>query len=518
MIEMGTSPINPRVTTFTRVPPAMETLRVAAYCRVSTKLEAQQSSLAAQIDYYRTRIERQPGWALAGVYSDDGLSATTTGNRPGFLRMMEDAKAGRIGRILVKSISRFSRRVEDLMESVNTLRKLGVSVYFEQEQISTDTMDNDVLILVHGLFAQNEIQALSDNMKVARRMRAEKGIVQFNKTYGFRCCDKAHWEIDPEEANVVRRIFAEYAAGFSLTKICARLNESGIPSPGGEERWYAKSISQMLHNEKYIGHVLTQKTYVIDPLNHTKVWNRNAQVQQYYIRDHHAPVIQEEIFQQVQLFMAAKDCHRGIQQFPYYGLLTCPFCGAGMVRIKLPKNNRSYAWTCGGKGDSGPRKNRSKCPAYYVMEQYIDQGIRAAFDTLPLKDRVTYHLFGKQALNGWKIHHLIRSLSFDGWNQMRVDWRAGGFAEVPLRYKKHSDFPQTSIEKREEHYIFNGNPVTEHNPPLQAKCVRNCQKAVRNALIINPEANEAQVPMVKMQDEPADAESSLRFSGEKKGV
>ena len=257
----------------------------------------------------------------------------------------------------------------------------------------------------------------------------------------------------------------------------------------------------MLGNEKYMGHVLTQKTYVIDPLKHRKVKNKDLCVQQYYIRDHHEASEEEEVYHHVQMLMAMKDCHRGIRQFPYFGLLLCPFCGAAMIRLKLPKNNHSYAWTCGGAGESGLRKNRSKCPVFYVMEEYIQEGIRAAFATLSLKERMTYQLFGKQALNYWKVRHLIQAISFRGWETMRVEWRKGGYAEVELHYKKHSDYPRTKIEKIGDQYVLNGELVKDNNPKLQVKSIRNCQKAVRNTLILNPEINEAPVPKVKMTGE-----------------
>jgi len=84
-------------------------LKVAAYCRVSTELEEQQSSYQAQVDYYTMEIMKNPGWKFAGIYADEGISGTSTKNRTGFNKLIEDCMAGKIDLVLTKSISRFAR-------------------------------------------------------------------------------------------------------------------------------------------------------------------------------------------------------------------------------------------------------------------------------------------------------------------------------------------------------------------------------------------------------------------------
>lgn len=83
--------------------------RVAAYCRVSTGLEEQKSSLRTQTNAYQAMISSHSDWIFAGIYSDEGISGTQTIHREGFLRMLEDCKKGKIDFIITKSISRFAR-------------------------------------------------------------------------------------------------------------------------------------------------------------------------------------------------------------------------------------------------------------------------------------------------------------------------------------------------------------------------------------------------------------------------
>lgn len=114
-------------------------LRVAAYCRVSTGEDSQQSSFVTQQSFYEDLIKGNPEWELVKIYADEDLSGTSRKNRTGFNEMMEDAKAGKIDYILTKSISRFARNTVDTLNCTQELRNLTppVGIYFEKEYIST---------------------------------------------------------------------------------------------------------------------------------------------------------------------------------------------------------------------------------------------------------------------------------------------------------------------------------------------------------------------------------------------
>lgn len=111
--------------------------RVAAYARVSTEHEEQQSSYEAQVDYYTRKITERSDWAFVEVYTDKGISGTNTKKREGFNRMIRDALDGKIDLILTKSVSRFARNTVDTLTTIRKLKDRGVAVYFEEQSIAT---------------------------------------------------------------------------------------------------------------------------------------------------------------------------------------------------------------------------------------------------------------------------------------------------------------------------------------------------------------------------------------------
>ena len=111
--------------------------RVAAYARVSTDSEQQQSSIEAQQDYYIKLIDSRLDWTFAGLYVDNGISGTRTEHRKGFKQMMQDALDGKIDLIVTKSISRFARNTVDSLSAIRQLKEHGVEIFFEKEYIET---------------------------------------------------------------------------------------------------------------------------------------------------------------------------------------------------------------------------------------------------------------------------------------------------------------------------------------------------------------------------------------------
>lgn len=109
-------------------------LRVAAYCRVSTDHEEQQTSYKTQIEYYTNYIKENPNWKFVKIFADEGLSATSTAKRKEFLEMMEMCREGKIDLILTKSTSRFSRNTLDTLQYVRMLKDIGVTVIFERKK------------------------------------------------------------------------------------------------------------------------------------------------------------------------------------------------------------------------------------------------------------------------------------------------------------------------------------------------------------------------------------------------
>jgi len=238
-------------------------LRVAAYCRVSTEHEGQDSSIELQEEYFRKLIDRNRNWINAGIFSER-VTGLKQEKRLEFRSMIQKCKRGTIDLILTKSISRFGRNTLDELRTLQDLRALGVDVYFEQENIWLHDPQVQMLITLYCALAQNESENISRNIRWGIRQGFKNGTSGYADfvCYGY-CQDKnGNLTIHDAEAKVVREIFEMRADGFSLGKISDWLYENGISSPSRKERWSRETIRKMLKNEKYVGDVLLQKTFI----------------------------------------------------------------------------------------------------------------------------------------------------------------------------------------------------------------------------------------------------------------
>lgn len=281
--------------------PQMKAMRVAAYCRVSTLQEQQETSYDAQVNYYREKIENNPSWKLAGIYADDGKSATSTKNRSNFQAMIEDCMAGKIDMVITKSISRFARNTVDSLMNIRKLKEKNIAVFFEKEGINTLDGSGELLVTILSSQAQEESRNISENCHwgIVRKFESGKVIVNHSKFLGYTKDKDGNLVIIPEEADLVRRIFRLFLEGNSSYKIKQILEADGILTVTGKTVWQATVIDKMLSNEKYMGDALMQKTYTVDFLTKKKVINKSI-VPQYYIEDNHEAIIPKELYQRVQ--------------------------------------------------------------------------------------------------------------------------------------------------------------------------------------------------------------------------
>ena len=133
--------------------PAPKLVNVAAYARVSTNGTEQLASLSAQVSYYSRLIQSTPGWAYVGVFTDEGITGTSTKSRQGLADLMDAARSGGVDIVLCKSISRLARNTIDLLATVRELKDLGVAVRFERERIDTLSADGELLLTLLASFA-----------------------------------------------------------------------------------------------------------------------------------------------------------------------------------------------------------------------------------------------------------------------------------------------------------------------------------------------------------------------------
>ena len=367
------------VSRFTAAPIAEKTKRkVAAYARVSTDHEDQQNSYEAQCDYYTTYIQGNDEWEFAGVYSDEGISGTSTKRREGFNRMVGDALAGKIGLILTKSVSRFARNTVDSLTTIRKLKEHGTEVYFEKENIWTFDSKGELLLTIMSSLAQEESRSISLNVTWGQRKRFADGkaTVPFGRFLGYDRGEHGELVINEEEADTVRIIYAEFLAGLSYTAIAKKLTELGIKSPAGNDVWNNSTVKSILSNEKYKGCALLQKGYTVDYLTKKRVKNDGA-VPQYYVEDSHPAIIEPEVFDRVQDIMDIRSRTKSFSGCTIFSSrIRCGCCG-GWFGSKVWHSTDRYRrviWQCNAK-----YKDKShKCVTPHLTEDEIkDAFIRA---------------------------------------------------------------------------------------------------------------------------------------------
>ena len=340
--------------------------RVAAYCRVSSGKDAMLHSLSAQVSRYSEFIQRRPGWAYAGVYAEEALTGTTD-NRPEFQRLLADCRAGRIDRVLTKSISRFARNTVTLLETVRELKELGVAVYFEEQNIDSLSGDGELMLTILASFAQEESKSVSDNCKWRIRKDFSEGKpMNLPLLYGYRR-EKGRIVIDEEEAEIVRFIFRSCLNGMGKGRITETLREQGIPCRLGGE-WQTETVSGILKNEKYTGDALLQKTYIENHLTKRKCFNR-GELPQYYAENTHPAIIDHETYERVQALIAERREKANVQKdvtarYPFTGLIVCGCCGAHYHRRTNPTR---ITWQC----VTYLRRGKKHCAAKQIPEETL---------------------------------------------------------------------------------------------------------------------------------------------------
>lgn len=352
------------------IPPKEETpqdqehkrsLRVAAYCRVSTDNDEQLSSYENQRAYYTDKIMRESDWTMVDVFADEGKTGTSTCARKDFLRMIRQCRQGKIDMILTKSVSRFARNTVDTLKYTRELRNLGIPVIFEEQNINSIHPESEFLITIHGAFAQSESENTSSRVTWGKRqaMRSGNVTLQYKWLLGYERGPDGKTVIVPDQAETVRFIYRRYLAGDSLRTIKAALEEKGCLTATGKKEWVPARIQSILTNEKYCGDALLQKTFIQDCIS-KKVIQNTGQLPKYLIQNHHPAIISREEFDAVQLELARRRARTGgtrksapTGRCKYSGkyilsnLLFCGECGTAYRRcVWTRKGYKRVVWRC----------------------------------------------------------------------------------------------------------------------------------------------------------------------------
>lgn len=349
-------------------------LKVAAYARVSTEQDEQQSSYEAQVDYYRKYIRSNPEWEFVGIYADEGITGTNTKKRDGFNSMINDAKAGKIDLILTKSISRFARNTVDTLQTVRELSALNIEVIFEKEGIRTLDKQCEVMLTIMSSLAQEESRSISENVRWGMQKSMQDGNISlpYKRFLGYKKGDDGRPEIVPEEAEVVRDIYRMFLDGKTIRTIADELTRRGIKTPGGKDNWAVSTVKSILSNEKYKGDALRQKTYTVDYLSKT-VRKNNGEVKQYYVSNSHDAIVDEDTFNLVQAELARRSKFKSAlrDNSVFSTKIICGECGYFYGRKTLhstSEKHRKVVWYCNRRYDG-----EEKCSTPSISEPDIEK-------------------------------------------------------------------------------------------------------------------------------------------------
>ena len=328
---------------------------------------------------------------MVDIYADEGISATNTKKRDAFNRLIQDCRAGKVDRILVKSISRFARNTLDCIKYVRELKELGVGVTFEKENIDSLDSKGEVLLTILSSLAQDESRSISENATWGIRKKFERGEVRVNTTkfMGYDKDENGRLIINPGQAETVKFIYEKFLEGYSPESIAKYLNDNEIPGWTGKANWYPSAIQKMLQNEKYKGDALLQKTFTVDFLTKKRVQN-DGQVNQYYVENSHEAIIDKDTWELVQLELTRRKDFREEHQLkayimqnddnPFTTKVFCAECGSAFGRKNwTTSRGKRKVWQCNNRYRV---KGQIGCLNNHIDEETLEKAVVMAVELL----------------------------------------------------------------------------------------------------------------------------------------
>ena len=448
-------------------------LRTAAYCRVSTDTDEQMQSLEAQKKHYEEYIKSVPDLLFAGIYCDEGISGTRKDNRQGLMKLIRDCENKKIDYIITKSISRFARNIADCLELVRKLSNLGVYIYFEKENINTRTMDSELMLSILSSIAENESVSISQNVRWAIKKRFMNGTYKFSTLpYGYEYVN-GRIAVKEEEAKVVRRIFKDALSGKGVERITQELNKEGVVPRKGL-RWSESSVRDILHNEKYTGDVLLQKTYTD---NFTKRRNRGEK-DKYFVENHHDAIISREEFEAAKFALAKRGEEKGISEdkdkyarrYLFSGRIKCHECKSSFKRRTHGTSDNKYiAWCC-------KKHLKKECPMLFIREKSIKKAFLVMLNKLifaheyildPLIEKL------KQGINTAELEEIEKKMEENKENiNVLIGLMAKGYLEPAVFNKEYNKLKlqgEKLKEKKEMLSFYDNGSMSKLSEVIELK-------------------------------------------------
>ena len=341
----------------------------AVYCRVSTKSENQEESLENQILHYKETVGQDPRYELTEIYYDFGMSGFKE-NRPGFQKMMEDSREGKFQMIITKSITRFARNTATVLNATRELKKRGIGVFFELQNIHTLSESGELLMTLYAAFGQAESEENRTGTKMAIQRKIEKGepVTCLQRIFGY--SQKENGEIVPDaNAKWVMEIFEMAADGFSVGQITNYLNSEGVKTQTGSS-FFRATVSRIITNEEYKGDFVQMKHFIDD---HRRLRSNNGERDMLYYQENHLPIVPEELWKKAQSSIGIRQRKKPIPEakqklspinYPYRHQLFCGKCGHRLMRTYT---GGKYRWICSGK----ERFSKDFCSGVSILDEEV---------------------------------------------------------------------------------------------------------------------------------------------------
>ena len=339
---------------------------IVIYARVSTEHEAQIYALDNQMDWYDIILQSHPNWNIIAKYIDRGITGTSATKRPQFMKMIEESTDGAFDLIITREVSRFARNTVDTLQYTRQLKKVGVEVYFVEDNIWTFDPDGELRLTIMATLAQDESRKTSIRVKAGQRASMEKGVFfQNGSILGY---DKAGNDmvINEEQAETVRMIYRLYNSGMGIRKIQFELEKAKRKTAMGKYNWSCSVISRILKNKFYAGYIIWYKQYVPDYLEQKKV-NNHGQKEQFETVGTHEPIVSLEEWEMAQKRLASSRVENGGQSNVKQGVdiwcrkLKC-ICGHSFNRRQWHKDSSNgkkyYGYQCYSSVQTGTVKTR----------------------------------------------------------------------------------------------------------------------------------------------------------------
>ena len=481
--------------------------KVVFYARVSTDHEAQISALENQIDWYKPIMDAHPEWELVGQYIDEGVTGTSAEKREAFMQMIADAKQHKFDLIITREVSRFARNTVDTLQYTRELRRIGVEVFFINDNIKTFDGDGELRLTIMATLAQDESRKTSIRVKSGQKTSMEKGVIYGNgNILGYKRVGR-EMIIDPEQAETVRLIFDLYLAGDGLTKIKYILESKGIKTAMGKTSWSATVISNILKNTFYYGLITYRKEYVQDYLTQKRIKN-NGEIEYIQVFGNHTPIVTKDEFDKVQEIIKKRTKvindhteHRhlcGLNDSKYiWGKLLLCSCGCKFNRQRFSSAGRRqvYSYICNKRRKDGSLAKREKlglptdniCTSQIISEARLEITALYIFNNYIKKKNnivklateiVSNHIYDQpiKDTNEEELQSLKQELAkikkkYDILIELRTDEEID--KETFKKKAKDLEEKKSSIQERLDKLNLSNNPKTTMNYNERLKLLKS---------------------------------------------